>query len=246
MNAPRLLDGYCGAGGASRGYELGGFDEIIGVDIVDQPHYPYHFIKANFLELSIDFLRTFDLIHCSPPCQAHTALKHAHNAKPHIDLIDSTRRMLIAAGVPYVIENVVGAPLYSATTLCGSMFNCTTPDGAQLRRHRLFECSFDVTAPKCQHRRGAQVIGVYGGHARSRRRPAGTNHVPLSDFTAYDARYAMGVNWLVTNDELSQMIPPSFSQFIAQQWLAGRQRDSQPPIPATAFVGPGNEPEMIQ
>ena len=69
MNAPRLLDGYCGAGGASRGYELGGFDEIIGVDIVDQPHYPYHFIKANFLELSIDFLRTFDLIHCSPPCQ---------------------------------------------------------------------------------------------------------------------------------------------------------------------------------
>jgi hypothetical protein len=64
-----------------------------------------------------------------------------------------------------------------------------------------------------------KTIGVYGGHARCRRRPAGQDHVPLSDFTAYDACYAMGVGWLVTNDELSQMVPPAFSEFIAQQWL---------------------------
>ena len=92
------------------------------------------------------------------------------------------------------------------------------------RRHQLFETSFPVVAPPCRHKRGAAVIGVYGADARCLRRPAGTDHVPLSDFTAYDARYAMSVNWLVTNDELSQMIPPAYSKFIAEAWL----RNSRP------------------
>jgi DNA (cytosine-5)-methyltransferase 1 len=107
-------------------------------------------------------------------------------------------------------------------TICGSHFGLSTPDGAELRRHRLFESSFPVVAPKCQHKPGASVIGIYGGHARCRRQPAGQDHVPLSDFTAYDARYAMGVTWLVTNDELSQMIPPAYSRYIAQQFLNSR------------------------
>ena len=237
MRAPRVLDGFSGAGGSGRGYQMAGC-EIVGVDVIDQPHYPGRFIRADFLKLSVDFLREFDLIHCSPPCQRYTSLRHAPGRHRDADLIGPTRKLLIASGVDYVIENVVGAPLVNPTVLCGSMFGLATPDGAELRRHRLVETSFSCSALACCHKPGAAVIGVYGGHARCRRRPAGQDHQPLSDFTAYDARYAMGVTWLVTNDELSQMVPPAFSEFVARQWLAGRQRDSEPPILATADDGP--------
>ena len=223
-----MTDFSC-AGGAGHGYELVGF-EIVGVDIVDQPHYPGRFIKADFLALPISFLRTFTLIHCSPPCQAHSAMRVLHNAKRHEDLIGPTREKLIASGVDFVIENVPGAPLINPITLCGSMFDhLKTPCGAELRRHRLFECSFPVVAPKCQHRRGVPTIGVYGSHYRNRSRPSGTNHQPKTDFSQADARIAMGVDWTVTGDELSQMIPPAFTRFIGSQFTRFAVRGEHAP-----------------
>ena len=193
---------------------------MTGVDINAQPHNPAdRFIQADALELSIDFVRGFDFVWASPACQAHTSLRHAHNAKRHLDLIGPTRELLVAAGVPYCIENVVGAPLVSPVLLCGTMFGLATPCGAELQRHRLIETSFPLLAPTCQHRAGTNVIGIYGGHYRNRRRPTGSNHVPETDFSPADARIAMGVDWVMTGDEISQAIPPAYAKFVARVWL---------------------------
>src|SRR6185437_15416285 len=148
------------------------------------------------------------------------------NSKPHADLIPQTRALLRASGTSYVIENVVGAPLINPVKLCGTMFGLKTKCGAELRRHRLFETSFPVTAPKCHH--GARVVGVYGGHVRDRCRTITvTGHTPQQNvvrnrvrhvFAVTDAQDAMGIDWM-TMEGLSQAIPPAYSEFIACAWL---------------------------
>lgn len=223
MDKLKALDLFCGAGGATRGLMDAGC-HVTGVDLMPQPRYcGDEFVRFDALA----FLRSvrankgvYDFIWASPPCQKHTALKTMHNALPHIDLIAPTRELLKATGLPYVIENVVGAPLVNPVCLCGSMFGLTTPCGAELRRHRIFEASFPISAPACAHRADADVIGIYGGHYRNRRRAAGRNR-EAPDFTADDGRSAMGIDWM-TGSELSQAIPPAYSHFIAMQWLIQR------------------------
>jgi DNA (cytosine-5)-methyltransferase 1 len=219
----RALDLFAGGGGATRGLQRVGF-HVVAVDVAPQPHNPAdRFIQADALKLTVEFIRGFDFVWASPPCQAHSSMRVLHNAKRHVDLISPTRDLLAASGVPYAIENVVGAPLINPIMLCGTMFGLETPCGAELQRHRLVEASFPILAPACQHRPGANVIGIYGGHYRNRRRAAGSNHKPGTDFSPADARVAMGVSWAVTGDELSQAVPPAYSEFIARAWLEGRR-----------------------
>src|ERR1044072_2917632 len=107
---PRVLDLFCCAGGAAMGYHQAGFD-VVGVDIKAQPRYPFEFIQADCLGLDPAFVASFDAIHATPPCQKHTAMKTMHNAREHPDLVPQTRAMLVASGLPWAMENVVGAPL---------------------------------------------------------------------------------------------------------------------------------------
>lgn len=109
MEKLKLLDLFCCAGGAGMGYAQAGFD-VTGVDIVPRPRYPFAFVQADVLTLDPAWVASFDAIHASPPCQAHSALKSMHNAKDHPDLVPQTRAMLVASGRPWIIENVVGAP----------------------------------------------------------------------------------------------------------------------------------------
>lgn len=213
MTRPRLLDLFCGAGLAAEGFARAGF-EVWGVDLHPMPRYPFPFIQTNALELDQRFLRSFDAIHASPPCQADTALKHAPNAKVHERLIEPTRSMLMASGVPYSIENVPGAPLRNPVVLCGSMFGLGAA-GHQLRRHRLFETSFELYQPACKHT--SPVIGVYGGHVRNRSAKHGGRGT--RDFVDQDkpalARQAMGLTRAdLTMDEISQGIPPAFAEYV--------------------------------
>lgn len=161
-------------------------------------------------------LEDFAAIHASPPCQAFTSLRGMHNAKEHPDLLTPTRELLIASGLPYVIENVPGAPLLNPVTLCGTSFGLGTGD-AELRRHRLFECSFPVMSYPCCHGVSKRVIGVYGGHARNRTRTMEDKGNP--DFTAEQARKAMGIDWM-TGAELSQAIPPAYCQHVGSYLLS--------------------------
>jgi DNA (cytosine-5)-methyltransferase 1 len=227
MNA---LDLYCCAGGVSRGLMQSGF-HVTGVDLCPQSNYCGDvFVQANALEyLATADLSKFDFIWASPPCQKFTAMRHAPGTKEHLDLIAPTRELLVKIGKPYCIENVPGAPLINPITLCGSMFGLQAPDGAQLRRHRLFETSFPLLTPPCQHGRGS-VIGIYGAHVRDRRRAQGFNHRGGSNRPWEHAFIAMGVPvGSMTLAELSEAIPPAYSRFVAEAFLAA---DAATPIAA--------------
>jgi DNA (cytosine-5)-methyltransferase 1 len=211
VSRPKALDLFCCAGGAGMGLYRAGFD-VIGVDIRPQPRYPFPFVQADATNPPFD-VATFDFIWASPPCQAHTDLKSAWNAKVHVDLIPQTRALLEASGKPYAIENVVGAPLRSSLMLCGTQFDLGTGD-AELWRHRHFEMNFPVPMRFCRHRERPRVIGVYGGHGRDRRRVANTQ-----DYSTEQRREAMGIDWM-TGMELSQAIPPAYSEFIGRAAIA--------------------------
>lgn len=204
---PRLLDGFCCAGGAGMGYAIAGFD-VTGVDVKRRDRNPHPVIEADFLSLDPAWIRAnFDAIHASPPCQFATELNN--DKTKHENLIPPTRALLQATGLPYIIENVEGARthLINPVMLCGTMFGLGVGD-ADLLRHRLFECSFDVIlTPPCAHER-PRVIGVYGGHGRDRRRK--TNG---QDFTVAQRREAMGIDWMA-GGELSQAIPPAYTAFL--------------------------------
>lgn len=207
----RALDLFCCAGGASMGLHRAGF-EVTGVDINPQPRYPFKFIQGDALTVPLD---DYDLIWASPPCQAHSSMKHMHNAKSHPDLIPPMRERLRARGGWWIMENVVGAPLRASVMLCGTMFGLGAGD-AELRRHRLFEMShFFLDGLECRHER-PRVIGIYGGHGRDRRRAQNTQN-----FTTAERREAMGIDWM-TGKELCQSIPPAYSEYLARQFLNSR------------------------
>jgi DNA (cytosine-5)-methyltransferase 1 len=144
---PLLLDLFSGAGGAAMGYARAGF-HVFGVDKDPQPHYPFEFhrgdaIHALYVVLAGDFEP--DVIHASPPCQAYSDLQK-QNKRDYPALIEEVRELLEDTGLPYVIENVDGAPLRDPVTLCGTMF-----PGLRVIRHRLFEANWPLVAPP--HRR---------------------------------------------------------------------------------------------
>jgi DNA (cytosine-5)-methyltransferase 1 len=207
----RLLDLYCKAGGASKGYQLAGF-EVVGVDIKKQKRYPYEFIQADCLELmkDIEFLKSFDVIAASPPCQTHSITQHLRNAQgkstDKVDLIPQTREALIASGKPYVIENVPGAPLIKPIQMCGSYF------GLKVRRHRRFESNLPLVGSPCKHKEQGKPVGVYGSMR---------DEIPKGGHTAKtieEAREAMGIDWMIWG-ELVEAIPPIYTQEIGKQLL---------------------------
>jgi DNA (cytosine-5)-methyltransferase 1 len=216
VSRPKLLDLFCGGGGAGMGYARAGFD-VVGVDIAHQARYPFEFHQADALEYLAEHGRDFDAIHASPPCQAYSAMLRAtrHTEKPR--LIAETRAALRTIGKPYVIENVegAGADLRDWVMLCGTMF------GLRVRRHRLFELSLSlpILTPPCACRLGV-VRGSLIGHRTHGRVAPGRTKPP--HHTETELRAAMGVEWMTTQ-ETREAIPPAFTEFIGAQvigWIA--------------------------
>ena len=205
MTRPRLLDLFCGAGGAGMGYHQAGFD-VVGVDVEPMPRYPFEFHQANAMTYPLD---GFDAIHASPPCQAYSmASQSQRNAgKEYPDLLAPTRDRLMAHGVPWVIENVPGAPMRPDFQICGCMV------GLELRRERWFETSWAGFAMSPPHHHPGPVVSVVGhGTPSWVREQLGYNP------TIADYRAAMGIVWMNRN-ELSQAIPPAYTRFIGEQLL---------------------------
>lgn len=203
---PRLLDLFCGAGGAAMGYHRAGFD-VVGVDINPQPHYPFEFYEADVFNFAFAPCE-FDAIHASPPCQAYSDLKTSVADGAYPKLIEPVRSMLCATGLPYIIENVEGAPLVNPVTLCGGMF-----PGLRVYRHRLFESNLRLTTP--DHQPHAAPLRKMG----RRPQPGDFMHV-VGNFSGVEqARRAMGIDWM-SRDELREAIPPAFTEYLGRQLLA--------------------------
>jgi DNA (cytosine-5)-methyltransferase 1 len=197
MSRPRLLDLFCGAGGAAMGYHRAGFD-VTGVDIAPQPRYPFAFVQADALTYPLE---GFDAIHASPPCQAYSIMRHLPwlAGREWWDSVPPTLERLASARVPWVVENVQGAPL-DGITLCGTMFGLRLPDGRPVYRHRLFASSVWMLAPG------------HGKHYRIQRagRTLGSR--------ASEAADGIGVEWM-TKAGRGQAIPPAYTEWMGARIL---------------------------
>ena len=197
----RILDLFCGAGGASVGLSQAGF-YVTGVDIISQPRYPYHFIQADALEMNLE---GYDAYWASPPCQYYSEATPITTKGNHPNLIRRVHDLLMATGKPYVIENVEGARwhLENPIMLCGTMF------GLGVWRHRWFEikpCYF-LSPFSCNH----------NGHPVTVNPPANARKAQGGrDFEK--EKVAMGINWM-DKKEISQAIPPAYSRFIGKELL---------------------------
>lgn len=236
---PILLDLFCCEGGASVGYSRAGFD-VIGVELDPAPlrRYPFPWINADALGvlralIAGDVLTTSDggvldlgmvaVIAASPPCQAYSQTRHTHSVE-HARLVEPVRELLRATGKPYVIENVVGAPLLDPLRLCGSEFGLSAFDEhvggrVRLERHRLFESNVYLHgAGGCRHDKRVQVAGVYGAGNSDLARAKNVRH---GGYVPGDKRVRaalLGADWM-TNHGQQQSIPPAYTEFIGEQLL---------------------------
>lgn len=199
------------------GYHRAGFD-VVGLDVAPQPHYPFRFVQMD----AIDYLKRWrfapgssvvDAIHASPPCQHYTTLAKGNNnnRKDHPDLIPTTRELLRRAGRPYVIENVVSAPLESPLFLCGEMF------GLDVIRHRLFESNVLLMQPHHPRHRGLVRGYRHGKHYDGPYFPiygTGGDKGSLAEW-----QQAMGIDWMPTKPEIAEAIPPAYTEYIGAQLL---------------------------
>lgn len=208
---PVLLDLFCGAGGSAKGYADAGFD-VMGVDIRPQPNYPYPFVQADAMEYAADLgAGVFDAIHASPPCQSFTAYRRKGSGvgDGYPNLITATRDMLNATGLPWVMENVYGAPLRDAVQLCGSSF------GLDVRRHRYFESNAPLMGAVCNH--SAQRPGRFPGATNREKNSRATVEVGVWRIPLEVQHRAMGIDWM-TLEELSEAIPPAYTEYLGG-WL---------------------------
>lgn len=219
---PILLDLFCGAGGCTKGYQDAGF-YVVGVDHKPQPNYcGDSFTERDALEVLEDLLENdlwggrFDAIHASPPCQAFTSMRHFGKGAGEgaVNLIPQTRELLQATGLPYVIENVPGAPLINPVRLCGSAF------GLNIWRHREFETNFPFLSAPCAHHLAPEPLAVYGDHPQSSRE-RGTYQIRRAR-TLEEGQVAMGIGWMPWKP-LTQAIPPAYTEHIGSYLLTHLQ-----------------------
>lgn len=213
----KILDLFCGVGGASAGYADAGFD-VVGVDIASQPDYPHGFAQMDVTQMDPVLLAGFDLVHASPPCQRDAAItrgtnKHLRHTYP--DLIGPVREMLVKSGKPYVIENPASRP---DVVLCGEMF------GLQVIRHRNFELGgWSATPPEHKPHRGrvagmrhgqwftGPYFAVYGNGG-------GKGTVP-------QWQDAMGIHWTDNRKSIAEAIPPAYTQYIGAEFLKWKEQN---------------------
>lgn len=214
---PALLDLFSCAGGAAMGYHRAGF-KVTGVDIVDRPNYPFTFHRADALEhlatlIASGEIEQYAAVHASPPCQAGCALTVGTNAsrgwgRDHVQLIPELRTLLDTTGLPYVIEQPNGkAPVRADVRLCGEMF------GLGVLRHRVFELG-RWTVPQPAHPRHRGYVrgyrhGVYrdGPYVAAYGAGGGKATIP-------EMQTAMGITWTEVREELTEAIPPAYTQWL--------------------------------
>jgi DNA (cytosine-5)-methyltransferase 1 len=209
----KILDLYCGAGGTGAGIMQAGF-HVTGVDIEQQDSYPGLFIHKDILDLELDFVKSFDAIWASPPCQSYSwsSAGRRNEGYQYSDLVVETRWLLEDSGLPYIIENVMGAPLLNPVRLCGTMF----PE-LKVFRHRIFESNKELKVEmKCNHK---------GCKAKERRPDNGNFFTVAGHHVGTFAEWsdAMQCFHMKNKAELAQSIPPAYSKFLIGQIIGDKE-----------------------
>ena len=202
----KLLDLFCGAGGAAMGYYRAGFTDITGVDIKPQKNYPFKFIEADAMTFPLE---GYDVIHASPPCQGYSSSMNHHTIKEYPLLIAEVRNRLKSVGCAWVIENVRPLRAIPAEHRLNGVILCGSAFGLRIWRHRWFEASVALMSPPCQH----SIRGMNPYRTKSR---------AISGITGTsDKKWqaAMGIDWMI-GSEATLAIPPAYTEFIGKQLLA--------------------------
>lgn len=246
---PKLLDLFCKAGGASKGYSDAGFD-VYGVDIEHQPNYmhPGKFIKSDAIIFLKKYGHLFDVIAASPPCQAFSRSTSIWKAKgyEYPDMIGEVREAIEATGLPGIIENVPQAPIRPDIILRGDLFDLKV---IRVRHFELinwmgFSPQLPVLKGSC---RTGDYVSVFGkGKWRN------TNNRTLEQrkitYTLPEWRkktvretwaYAMGIDWYMKDTELANAIPPAYTKYIGEQlitYLDNKRKCSIPERNQTAAL----------
>lgn len=204
MNQIKALDLFCCAGGASMGLNQAGMD-VTGVSFVEEPEYPFKLIVEYAEKLDIEFIKQFDFVWASPPCQLYSWSAKRWTNIQRVDLVDPIRQILLKTGLPFVIENVLEAPIRRDLVLCGEMF------GLKVIRHRAFEChGFKPEQPKHIKHKGTVKEGCYvtvAGHG-------GDGKASLRSW-----QEGMGINWIKNKKSLAEAVPPAYAKYIAEEFL---------------------------
>jgi DNA (cytosine-5)-methyltransferase 1 len=222
---PKLLDLFCGAGGASMGFHMAGF-KVDGVDAVDHPSYPFDMIVSDALTVDLD---GYDAYAASPPCQGYGHFRHRWDASKWPLLIAPIRARLEATGKPFVIENVEDArwDMKNPTMLCGSSF------GLRVRRHRLFETNFPLPNLACDHAWqdrhrpyrlyvGKSRLGGRGYRESGIQPVYGGNH-NVGGRSPFFKSVAMGIDWM-SQEDLNEAIPPAYTRYVGQHLMQAVRR----------------------
>lgn len=221
----KLLDLFCCAGGAAMGYHRAGF-EVHGVDIAGRPNYPFTFHRADALEYLAALtasgeIEQYAAVHASPPCQGKCSLTVGTNASKgwggtHVDLVGTTRELLDATGLPYVIEQPDGrAAIRRDVTLCGEMF------GLGVLRHRNFELGGWSTEKPAHVKHRGRVRGMRHGVWHDGPYVAAYGQGG-GKATVAEMRTAMGITWTDVREELTEAIPPAYTEWIGRaftEWI---------------------------
>ncbi len=223
-NTIKLLDLFCGAGGAAMGYFMAAKKmnikiEIIGVDNVPQSNYPFEFVQADALNYLKNNYRNFTHIHASPPCQQYSKATSQFRklGKTYPDLILPVRDFLEKIKLPSIIENVPSAPIRPDVKLRGDMF------GLHVLRTRIFEnINWFMMNPIMPPKRGSVMMGDYccvmgkGAYGKSKKdlEPKFKKKSVLETW-----KYAMDISWMKTERELSQAVPTAYTNFIGLEFF---------------------------
>lgn len=220
----KLLDLCCKAGGCSVGYyqaaqKLGLQIQITGVDKEPQPNYPFNFIQDDALNYLQNNHQYFTHVHASPPCQHYsqsTAVAKKQGKKYNDVLLPSLQQLMYSINKPGVIENVLAAPLRNDLRLYGYMF------GLKVVRGRKFELvNWFCMQPGKPNKMGSVKNGDFAQCVGNGQKKV-TNGKPFkSDNKTILEQWkeAMQIDWMKTNHELKEAIPPAYTKYIGEQWF---------------------------
>ncbi|MFJ3707281.1 DNA methylase [Streptomyces sp. NPDC090053] len=208
------------------GYHRAGFD-VDGVDTAHRPNYPFPYHRGDALDrlaylIDTGEIQRYALVHASPPCQEKCALTVGTNRSQgwgtaHDDLVAPTRSLLEQADLPYVIEQPNGrAAIRKDLSLCGEMFRLG------VLRHRNFELGRWSTFRPTHPRHRGFVRGYRHGVYRN-----GPYVAPYGcgggKATVPEMQTAMGITWTDVREELTEAIPPAYTQWIGTAFRTCRQ-----------------------